>query len=432
MGGRQRLVHPRGQAGSGAVPAEQSRSRRHARDLPAGRLRRPERSGAVAVARSLGRARGGGGRALRVDRSARPGGPRSRQGPARPRPASSRRSRPAPGRGRPSGRRGRGGDGPARRPGRGRGAHPLRRRDQHLRQPRGAGGGAAHGDLARPLTARPGARGRRGIPPRPDPGRRLRTGPRAAAQRAGMDPRPLPGQLQPLDARRLDRHALVGDAVGPLRRHRGPHARGPRRHAVRAARHASRSPHLDRAQRAGDGAGQRRAPGRDHRGDRARATRARAPGDPRLPVPDLDRWSRGHAGHRRQRGGSLGHARVRRQRDGVLVRDEEGSLRPRSRQVQGADGIPPAPARLRRRRDVPLLHRLRGQRTAMSPASARQSGGSSAVTAGCASGPPPGSSTTRRSSTRRTSGTSCSTAARSPTSRRPRRPGAGCPGSTTP
>ena len=93
-------------------------------------------------------------------------------------------------------------------------------------------------DLSR---LQPGARGGRGIPPRPDPGRRLRTGPRAAAQRAGMDPRPLPGQLQPLDARRLDRHALVGDAVGPLRRHRGPHARGPCRHAVRAARHASRS-----------------------------------------------------------------------------------------------------------------------------------------------------------------------------------------------
>jgi len=40
-----------------------------------------------------------------------------------------------------------------------RGAHRLRRRDQHLRQPRGVGAGAAHGHLARRLTASPGARG---------------------------------------------------------------------------------------------------------------------------------------------------------------------------------------------------------------------------------------------------------------------------------
>ena len=60
---------------------------------------------------------------------------------------------------------------------------------------------------------------------------------------------------------------------------------------------------LDRAERAGDGARQRGPPGRHHRGDRARASRAGAPGDPRLPVPDLGRRPRGHAGHRRKRGG---------------------------------------------------------------------------------------------------------------------------------
>ena len=65
------------------------------------------------------------------------------------------------------------------------------------------------------------------------PGRRVRPGPRAPAQRAGLDPRPLPGQLHALDARRLDRHALVRDAVRPLRRHRRPDARGARRDADR-------------------------------------------------------------------------------------------------------------------------------------------------------------------------------------------------------
>ena len=155
-------------------------------------------------------------------------------------------------------------------------ADPVRRRDQHLRQPRGPGGRAAPRHLARRVQAQEGPRHRRAVRPRPRPARRLRAGPRAPAQRAGLDDRPLPRQLHPLDARRLDRHALVGDAVGPLRRHRRPHARGPRRHARRAARHAPGPEHVDRPERAGDGARERGAARRDHRGDRARAARARA------------------------------------------------------------------------------------------------------------------------------------------------------------
>ena len=58
--------------------------------------------------------------------------------------------------------------------------------------------------------------------------------------------------------------------------------------------------HVDRPQRTGDGAGRRRAPGHHHRGDRARPARARAEGDPGLPVPDLGGRSGGYARHCRQ------------------------------------------------------------------------------------------------------------------------------------
>ncbi len=144
----------------------------------------------------------------------------------------------------------------------------------------------APGHLARPREAAAGAGDRRRVRPGARAGRSARPRPRAPARRAGLDARALPRLLHPLDARRLDRHALLGDAVRPLRRHRRPRARGPRRHAGGAARHAPGAAHLDRPQRARDGARQRGAPRRDHRGDRAGAPRARAPRDPRLPVPD--------------------------------------------------------------------------------------------------------------------------------------------------
>ena len=75
-------------------------------------------------------------------------------------------------------------------------------------------------------------------------------------------------------------------------------------------------------------------------------------------------------------------------------------------------------------RDVPRVHRLRGQRAPRPRRSASTSARSSRRTTACASGAAPASCTTRRSSTPRTSATSCSTAACSPTCPRRRRRGA--------
>ena len=64
----------------------------------------------------------------------------------------------------------------------------------------------------------------------------LGPGPRGAARRAGLDPGALPGQLHPQHARRLGRDALVGHAVGQVRRHRRHHPRHAGRHAGQGAR----------------------------------------------------------------------------------------------------------------------------------------------------------------------------------------------------
>ncbi len=157
-----------------------------------------------------------------------------------------------------------------------------------------------------------------------------------------------------------------------------------------------------------------------------------APGDPRLPVPDLVRRPRGHAGHRRRRDGPVGDARVRRLRDGVLLRDQEGPHGSRPSQVPGADHLPAAPARLRHRRDVPLLHRLRGSAApGRRPAQGRGADRRSARR------------TVHRGLARRAlrpeevrhavhPGLPARPRHRSPTSPRRQRPGAGCPRSTTP
>ena len=81
--------------------------------------------------------------------------------------------------------------------------------------------------------------------------------------------------------------------------------------------------------------------------------------------------------------------------------------------------------------DVPVVHRLRGHASATSPSSARRSARSSSATAACASARARAPCTTRRSSTPRTSATSCSTAGRPATCRRPRCRGAGCRRCTT-
>ena len=69
--------------------------------------------------------------------------------------------------------------------------------------------GAPDGPLRRPRAALRGALDRSGGPARRGPGRRLRPAPGGAAQRPRLDHGPLPRQLHPLDARRLDRDALV-------------------------------------------------------------------------------------------------------------------------------------------------------------------------------------------------------------------------------
>ena len=217
-------------------------------------------------------------------------------------------------------------------------------------------------------------------------------GPRLEEQlrRAGWTLRPLPRQLHALDARRLDRDALLGDAVRPVRRHRRPDA-GLR--VVTPAGHAGNAPGPDAppparacarwcwAARAGWGSSPRR-----------RSTCTAIPeraADPRLPVPRLAERARRDARHRRRRGRAVGHACVGRQRDA------RSRSRPRRRprcsialKSKALAHLPRAPARLRPRCDVPVVHRLRGQRgPRRRPAQARRAR-SSPSTAGCASARP--------------------------------------------
>ena len=147
-------------------------------------------------------------------------------------------------------------------------------------------------------------------------GGRVRPAPRGAAQRPGVDARPLPRQLHALDARRLDRHPLLGDAVRQVRRHRRHHARGARGDARRHARHPAGAEHVDRA----------RACARW-----CSAARAASGSSPRRPCtctacperrkilgylfPDWPTRAGRDARDRRERGVAVGHARVRRPRD---------------------------------------------------------------------------------------------------------------------
>ena len=106
--------------------------------------------------------------------------------------------------------------------------------------------------------------------------------------------------------------------------------------------HPARAEHVDRPERARDGAGQRGAPGDHLRGDDPRAPPAQGAHDPRLPVPDLGRVGRRHARHRRERGRAVGHARGRPRGDGVLVRHQEGLDAARQGAVEGAPALPDA------------------------------------------------------------------------------------------
>ncbi len=282
LGRRGRRVLARRQAGVRAVHPREARGRRRAHRRASDRVRGPRHP--RAADRRLAADRAGGGRGP-LRRPARPHRPRARQEPARSRAPAPRRPRPHPRRRRPA--RGRGvGERVAARRARGRRrGDPVRRRHQHLRQPRGAAGGDPDGDLGRPGVDGPRARGRCDLAARTRGGRRLRPAARGAAQRARLHVRPLPRLVHALDARRVDRHALLGDAVRPLRRHRRLHARPERGDARRAAGHAPRARHVDRPERARDGA-RLRGPARDHlRGDRAGPPPAARAQDPRLPVP---------------------------------------------------------------------------------------------------------------------------------------------------
>ena len=206
------------------------RSHRHARRRPRlapGRLRRARRPRAGPRARPARRARGGRRRRPRLGRRPGPRRPRARQEPARPRPpprAATSAACPTSS------------SAPAARPeleaimraalDADAVADPVRRRHEHLRQPRGPGRRGPHGRL-----------GRHG--PAWTASSRSTTTSRIARIQAGafgpaleeqlnaprLDHRPLPRQLQPLDARRLDRDPLVGHAVRQVRRRRRPHAR---------------------------------------------------------------------------------------------------------------------------------------------------------------------------------------------------------------
>ena len=201
--------------------------------------------------------------------------------------------------------------------------------------------------------------------------------PRGAAQRARAGRSATSPTLHPLDARRLDRHALVGHAVRPLRRHRRP---------PRAACAWSRPPGCwsrARCPRTSTGPSVREmvlgSEGRlgvITRGDRPGPARAARAHDPRLPVPDL-----GRVGLAAMRDIAASEAApsvtrvVRRQRDRVLVRHQEGPVARRQAPVDGAQDVPAARARATTSSEMCLVvHRLRGHASATSRRSARRSG----------------------------------------------------------
>ena len=218
----------------------------------------------------------------------------------------------------------------------------------------------AHDHLRRPRQAQPRAGDRRRLAPRSGAERRARPAPRGAAERSRLDPRPLPRQLHALHARRMGGHPLVGHAVRPVRRRGRPDPCRAGGHARGNAGHAAGAQHVDRPERARDGAGQRGTARDHHRGHGPRSPPAGASHDPRLPVSDLGGGARRDARDRRRRGLPVGHARVGRLRDAVLVRHQDEGLAARPAQVEGAPDVPRATQELRPRGDVPVVPRLRG------------------------------------------------------------------------
>ena len=177
---------------------------------------------------------------------------------------------------------------------------------------------------------------RRGVGPRPHPGRRPGPRPRGAAQREGLDHRPLPRLVHPLDDRRLGRHPLVGNAVRQVRRHLRHRARPAGRASRRHARRAPAPVGVERSQRQGDDPRQRGPPRRHHRGDGAGAPGPREARRLRLLLPELGCGHRRHAGDRRVRRRAVDHAHLRRSGDRLLARD-------RARSATASTSSRPAP-----------------------------------------------------------------------------------------
>ena len=163
------------------------------------------------------------------------------------------------------------------------------------------------------------------------------------------------------------------------------------------------------------------------RGDGARAPRARAAHDPRLPLPRLGRA----LAAMREIAASEASPSVTRVSDATrrafsfATRKAPDAGRPA--EVEGADDVPAAPqAASTSRRCACRSSATRARERHVAAQRKLVGRDRRAATAACASARGPASCTTRRSSTRPTSATTCSTAARWPTCRRPRRRGARC------
>ena len=187
-----------------------------------------------------------------------------------------------------------------------------------------------------------------------------------------LDDRALPRQLHPLDARRLDRHPLVGHAVRQVRRHRRHRPAGcawsrpagmlviaPGAERRRPARACAR---WCSAARAGSGSSPRRP--------------CRCTGSRRSATilgylfPNWDDGARRDARDRRERGVAVGHPRL-----GRRTRPRSRSRRARSRRPRRQAASRPAlKAFLERRKGYDLdemclgVHRLRGHRARTSSA----------------------------------------------------------------
>ena len=283
----------------------------------------------------------------------------------------------------------------------------------------------------RPRAAGPRARDRRRLAPRARAGRRVRPAPRGAAQRAGLDVGHFPDSFTHStlggwiatrsSGMQSDKYGDIADLTRAVAgRHAGracsSRGRCPRTRPARAcARWCS-------AARAGSGSSPRR-----------RCTCTGCPSERVILGYLFPDWARALAAmreHRRERGGAVGHPRVRRATRRSSPSPRKKAPTPVDRlKSRGAAGLScGGGASFDLDADVPGVHRLRGQRGATSTRQRKLVGGSSSRHGGVCIGSRPGRAL-RPEEVRhaRTSATTCSTAARSPTCRRPRRRGAPLP-----